>query len=623
MRRFLSIVLGLCLLLAALQPVAIAEEGEYRRLYSGEVTTLNYLISGNANEFRVFANVIDTLIEYDRFGQIQPSLAESWEVSDDGLVYTFHLREGVKWVDGNGEPVADVVAGDFVAAAQYVLNAQNTSTTADVIYSTIAGAEDYYMGTATPEEGKDPAPVMEWETVGVRALDDLTLEYTLVAPTPYFLSMLTYVCFMPVNEAFLLEKGEEFGLATGNDTILYNGAYYLSEFRPQERRVLTKNALNWDADQVFIPALTSTFNKETATVEAEMYLRGESDEADISTEIAGEWLSDPEKADFIRPVRQTGFYSYFYAFNFDPQFDAAYEPENWKIVVQNENFRKSIAYALDRHKAMLVTDPENPELLIYNTVTPPEFVDIGGYDYTDMGALAEITALGLDTYNEEQALAARDAAIEELTAQGATFPVKILMAYNPNTVNWDQECQVVEQQLEELLGAGYIDIIVEAGPSTGFLAEVRRSGKYALLKCNWGPDYADPQTFTDPFREENNSYNFLPLLEQADEDGKPIADTYYELIAAAKAISEPLEERYVAFAEAEAFLINHAIIIPFGYGSGGYVAQRLNPFMNQFAPFGISQYRFKGQQLLDHPMNTDEYYDAYDQWLDERAALGE
>lgn len=621
--RFVATFLSLLMLIGVAMPALAQESDGYKRLYGAEMTSLNYLSIGTANEYRVMANYMDTLVEYDRYGQVQPSLATSWDVSEDGRVWTFHLREGVKWVDHTGAEVADVVAHDFVTAAKYLLNAQNAAATADVLYNVVEGAEAYYMGTATPEEGEEPAPVTEWDTVGVRALDDYTLEYTLVAPTPYFLSMTTYVSFMPVNEAFMVEKGESFGLPTGPDTVLYCGAYYLSEFSPQEKRVLTKNELNWDADNVFIPQITHLYNKEVSTVEPEMYLRGESHEADISSEVATEWLADPQKADMIRPLRQEGYFSYFYAFNFDPQFDAVYEPDNWRLAVMNENFRKSISFGLDRLKAMLVTDPENPEMLIYNTITPPEFVDIQGEDYVNMGALADITALGMDTFNEEMALEYRDKAMEELTAQGVTFPIKILTSYNPNVVNWDEECQVVEQQLEALLGSDYIDIIVEAGPSTGFLSEVRRSGKYALLKCNWGPDYADPQTFTDPFRKENNNYNFLPLMTQVDENGKPLPDTYYELIEAAQQITDPLTERYEAFAAAEAFLINHTIIIPFGFGTGGYQAKRLNPFTNQFAPFGISQYRYKGQQLLDHPMNTDEFFDAYDKWLEERAALAQ
>lgn len=620
MKRMIALILSLVLVVcAAVMPASAEGPVTYRTLYSGEITSLNYLTTATANEFAMAANVIDTLVEYNKYGEVQPSLALSWEYDPANLTYTFKLREDAVWVKADGSVYAPVTAEDFVTAAKYILDAKNASSTANILYDVVAGAEEYYLGTSTPEEGKEPYPVMAFETVGVKALDTYTLQYTLKEPVPYFLSMLTYVCFMPVNAQFLAEKGADFGVATSNENLLYCGAYYLKEFKPQQTRVYAKNEKNWDAENVFIERIEQTYNKEASTISPELFSRGEYDSADITSTIASEWLSDPEKADLIRPVRQSGFYTYFWAFNFDPNFDAAYEPDNWKIAVNNENFRQSIYYGLDRVKSKLVMDPDNPEALLFNTVTPPEFVSINGVDYTQMGALADITALGNDTFNEAKALEYKAAAVEELKAAGATLPVKVLMPYNPSGSSWAEECVVVEQQLEGLLGTDYIDIIVEAGPSSGFLKEVRRSGKYALMKCNWGPDYADPNTYTDPFYD--GTYNWPELAtEYLDENG---VSEYYKLVDAARAITDDLQARYDAYAVAEAFLIENAIIIPYGYDNGGYTASRLNPFESQFAPFGISNDRYKGQKLLDKPMSTDEYWDAYDAWLEERAKIAE
>ena len=620
MKRIVAFMLSLCVLLSMIAMPAVAEEASaYRTLYSGEITSLNYLTTATTNEFALAANVIDTLVEYDKYGQVQPSLAESWEYDPANLTYTFKIREGAKWVKADGSVYADVTANDFVTAAKYILDANNASSTANIFYSVIAGAEAYYLGTSTPEEGQEPYPLMDFETVGVKALDDYTLQYTLVEPCPYFLSMVTYVCFMPVNADFLAEKGADFGVATSNENILYNGAYVLSTFEPQQKRVYSKNVTNWDADNILIETIEQTYNKEASTLSPEMYARGEIDSADITSTIAAEWLSSEETADLIRPVRQSGFYTYFYAFNFDPQFDAEYEPENWKIVVNNENFRKAFYYGLDRVKSKMVMEPDNPESILFNTVTPPEFVSIDGVDYTEMGALADITALETDTFNEEKALEYMNVAVEELKAAGATFPVKMLMPYNPSSSAWAEECVVMEQQLEGLFGSDVIDIIVEAGPSSGFLKEVRRSGKYAFMKCNWGPDYADPNTYTDPFYD--GTYNWPELAtEYLDENG---VSEYYKLVDAAREITDDLTARYEAYATAEAFLIDNALVIPYGYDNGGYTASRLNPFEGQFAPFGISKERFKGQALMTEPMNTDMYFEAYDLWEEERASLAE
>ncbi len=619
MKRMIAFMLSLVMMVCVVSVPAVAEETvAYRTLYSGEITSLNYLTTATTNEFALAANVIDTLVEYDKYGQVQPSLALSWEYDAETLTYTFKLRDNATWVKADGSYYADVTAEDFVSAAKYILDAKNASSTANIFYSVIAGAEAYYLGTSTPEEGAEPYPVMDWETVGVKALDKYTLQYTLVEPVPYFLSMLTYVCFMPVNGDFLAEKGADFGVATSNENLLYCGAYRLDTFKPQEKRVYAKNESNWDAENVFIERIEQTYNKESGTISPELFIRGEVDSASITSTIASEWLSDPEKADLICPVRQSSFYTYFWAFNFDPNFDAAYEPENWKIAVNNENFRQSLFWGLDRLKSKMVMEPDNPEALLFNTVTPPEFVSISGVDYTQMGTLADYTALGADFKDEDKALQYKAAAVEELTAAGATFPVKILMPYNPSSSSWAEECVVVEQQLEDLLGTDYIDIIVEAGPSTGFLA-TRRTGQYAFMKVNWGPDYADPNTYTDPFYE--GTYNQPQLAtEYLDENG---VSEYYKLVDAARAITDDLQARYDAYIVAESFLIENAMIIPYGYDNGGYTASRLNPFEAQFAPFGISNERYKGQTLLDAPMSTDQYFDAYDQWLEERAKIAE
>ncbi|MBR5224141.1 MAG: peptide ABC transporter substrate-binding protein [Clostridia bacterium] len=616
MKKIIAFVLCLALCLGMTSAFA---DTAYRTLYSAEITSLNYLTTATTNEFSLAANVIDTLVEYDKYGQVQPSLAESWEYDEATMTYTFKIREGAKWVKADGTVYADVTAHDFVTAAKYILDAANASSTANIFYSVIAGAEAYYLGTSTPEEGAEPYPVMDWETVGVKALDDYTLQYTLVEPCPYFLSMVTYVCFMPVNADFLAEKGADFGVATSNENILYNGAYILSVFKPQEKRVYAKNETNWDAENVFITSIEQTYNKEAGTLSPELFKQGEVDDASITTAIASEWLSSEETADLIRPVRQSGFYSYWMLFNFDPQFDAEYEPENWKIVVNNENFRKAFYYGLDRVKSKLVMEPDNPESILFNTVTPPQFVSINGVDYTEMGALAAITDLGTDTFNETTAKEYMDKAVAELKAAGATFPVKMLMPYNPSSSAWAEECVVMEQQLEGLFGADVIDIIVEAGPSSGFLKEVRRSGKYAFMKCNWGPDYADPNTYTDPFYD--GTYNWPELAtEYLDENG---VSEYYKLVDAAREITGDLTARYEAYATAEAFLIEKALVIPYGYDNGGYTASRLNPFEGQFAPFGISNERYKGQKLLDAPMSTDQYFDALDAWEEARANLAE
>lgn len=573
------------------------KKSEYRVIYSGEIKTLNYLKTSETNEFAVAANLVDGLIEYDKYGVVQPGLAKEWSSNDDATVWTFKLREDARWVTHDGKEYANVVAQDFVDGLHYVLDAKNESSTA-WIATVVKNGEAFYNGELT-----------DFKQVGIKATDEHTVEYTLETPTPYFLSMLNYVCFFPVNGKFIEEKGDSFG--TTRENLLYNGSYILDKFEPQNERVLVKNKLYWDKDNVLIDRIRYKYNKEAATVAPELFLRGEIDSASIPTSIIDEWFKDGKKKSQVRQT-QNNFYTYFYALNFNPQFDAEYEPDNWRVAVNNKNFRKSLFHALDRVSAMLTLEPYNPKDLLSNTITPKNFVDVDGLDYTQLTPLADIASQ--DSFNKDQALAYKEKAMAELEGK-ATFPVKVLMPYNAGSPDWANRSQVVEQQIEKLLGTDYIDIIVEAGPSTGFLSEVRRPGKFALLEANWGPDYADPSTYTDPFTVDG-TYNKPELAEGYTEaNGK---STYQNLVDEAKAAIDTAK-RYELFAKAEAFLIDEAFVIPYSVGGSGYVASKLNPFEAQYSPFGVTAEKFKGQQLLDKPMSNDEFKEALAKWDQERA----
>ncbi len=178
---------------------------------------------------------------------------------------------------------------------------------------------------------------------------------------------------------------------------------------------------------------------------------------------------------------------------------------------------------------MLTAEPYDPEKRISNTITPKNFVDLDGVDYTQLGSLADIS--NRDSFNEKLALEYKEKALQELEGK-AKFPVKVLMPYNTSVSDWANRAQVIEQQMENLLGTDYIDIIIDPKPPTGFLQEVRRSGNYAFLECNWGPDYADPETYTDPFSPDG-TYNWPHLAEGYKEaNGK---NTYENMVNEAKA----------------------------------------------------------------------------------------
>lgn len=633
-----------------------ADEQVYRSLYSSEVTTMNYLVSGATYELVVGANTIDSLVENDTYGNILPCGAESWEVSEDGLTWTFHLRAGQYWYDADGNQKDPVTANDYVAAARYVCDSAMDCANSYLMDGWIVNAEELLnytaallanpveQGTEVGEEqdlvvdangiiyeGSDwnketekydtwtEVPAVTPEDLGVEAVDDLTLVYHMVKARPYFLTALQFGTYWPAPASLLAELGENYGL--DNYSMWFNGAYLLSEFKPNEKRVYTKNENNWDAEHIYIERIEQTCNAEATTLAPELFLRGEVDGADIGSDIVADWLSDPEKSQMISSSRVIGDYSYFFGFNFEPKFDAEYEPENWAIAVNNENFRKAVFHGINRDEYLAAKYPgDDPSIHKINTVTPKGFSVNEGKDYVFYGGLSKYTEG--ESFDPELAVQFRDAAKAELEAAGCKFPIKVPVNYNTSSTTWANCTVVLEQQLEELLGADFIDIIVVPYSGSSFLKETRRNGNYALQELNWGADFMDPETWADPFDHEN-SYNFFcnETLEQdginqytKTEETAALIDQYFELVAAAREETGDMNARYEAFAAAESFYIDHAIVVPGFISGGSYQATKLNAFEGQYAMMGQSSSRYKGQHVYKTAMSQDMFDAQYAEW---------
>lgn len=632
-----------------------ADEQVYRSLYSSEVTTMNYLVSSTTYELVVGANTIDSLVENDTYGNILPCGAESWEVSEDGLTWTFHLRAGQYWYDADGNQKDPVTANDYVAAARYVCDSAMDSNNSYLMDGWIVNAEELLNYTAAQlaepveqgtEAGEDQdyvidangiiyegtdwnketekydtwteVPAVTPEDLGVEAVDDLTLVYHLVKARPYFLTALQFGTYWPAPASLLAELGDAYGL--DNYSMWFNGAYILSEFKPQEKRIYTKNVNNWDAEHIYIERIEQICNTEAATLEPEMFLRGEVDGAGIGSDIVADWLSDPEKSQMISSSRVTADYSYFFGFNFEPKFDAEYEPENWVIAVNNENFRKAVFHGINRDEYLAAKYPgDDPSIHKINTVTPKGFSVNEGKDYVFYGGLAKYTEN--DSFDPELAVQFRDAAKAELEAAGCKFPIKVPINYNTNSTTWANCTVVLEQQLEELLGADFIDIIVVPYSGSDFLNETRRNGNYALQELNWGADFMDPETWADPFERKNN-YNFFchetdtyrVFQDTKTEETNALIDQYYELVDAAREETSDMNARYEAFAAAESFYIDHAIVVPGFISGGSYQATKLNGFEGQYAMMGQSSSRYKGQHVYKTAMSQDMFDAQYAEW---------
>ena len=615
-----------------------------------EIESWNLLYSQTLSDANVVTNLWDGLMSFDCYGKLVPAIATSWEANEDSTVWTFHLRDDVDWVDCNGEVVAPVTAQDFVDALKYVLTPDYAASNVGLVTGYIAGADDYYnyhvylnnANTGVVDEdgttytvdadgvvtvaapGADPATYapVDFEAVGVTAVDENTVIYTLTYDFPGFLSLLCYLPYEPAYGPLLEETGDQF--ATSAETTYSCGAFYLAAYESLETWVMKKNPENYDAANVFIDTISRIYNAEASVNGPEMIKRGEIDEATIGSDILDSWLADDTTKDMVSMDRPNTNYTYFYMFNFMPfshefsnwsveGMDAEYEPENWAKAINNTNFRKSFLYGINNSVTLAVKAPEGYDNYKLNTITPPSFcANADGVDYLKCGDLANIT----EFFDEAKAKEYRDAAIPELTAAGVTFPIKVQLPYNPSSTDWDKQCQVFKQQLEGVRNDGFafINIVITAGPSDSFLSSVRRNGKFAFLLCNWGADYSDPQTETDPFYQaEGARGSRYAFLRTGVEDGFITGDTadavmnYMKAIEAAVEITDDINARYDAFANAEASLINNALVVPMGMSVPAYIATRLNYWEGQYASTGFSNKRLKGIHVLDHYVSMSEY----------------
>ena len=628
---------------------ATGDSTTYTVLYARQPATLNYLICSADPDLYHGTHCVDTLVEYDSRGKIREGLATSWEWDADTLTWTFHLRDE-NWVDYTGAVLGPVTAQDFVDALAYLLDPDYASGTASLVTPYVAGAEDYYnycvwrnnanngtvaedgttytidaAGTVTmtaADGSTTTCPAVDFSAVGVAAVDEHTLTYTLNYDFPGFLSLLNYAPFEPAYGPMLAELGDQF--CTSAETACNCGAFYLAEYTPLESWVMKKNPENYDKDNVYIDTIRYIYNQEALISGPEMVRRGEIDQATISSDILDSWLADDTTKDMVSMERPETGKSYFYFFNFLPyahQFpnwnttgvDVQYQPDNWAKAVNSTNFRKAFLYAINPAVTLAVTAPEGYENYKLHTITPPSFcVDSKGVDYTECGALAKVT----DHFNEATAKQYRDAAVQELTAAGATFPIKVQYPYNPAVVDWDKQCQVFKQQVEGVLNDGFdfVDIIITQGPSDNFLNAVRRAGAYEFMSYYWGADYSDPETEVYPFYQEaGDRGTCYAFLRTGVEDGIITGETaeqvmtYMDMVEKAKAITADLDARYAAFADAEAYLIENALVIPLSLPVPPYIATRLNLWEGQYAPTGFSSNRLKGIHILDHYVSMDEY----------------
>ena len=599
--------------------------------FSANPTTFNYLLDYYADNTSVITNLVDGLLENDSYGNLTPALAEDWSVSADGLTYTYKLRKDAKWYTADGEEYAPVKAQDFVTGIKYA--ADNKGQAMDLIQNSIKGLNDYVTGVTN-----------DFSTVGVKALDDYTVEYTLTRPEPYWNSKTTNSILFPVNEEFLKSKDKDFGTLTP-DSILYNGPYLLKDFTSKSSIEYVKNPHYYDHDKVTIEKVKLAYFDGS---DQEMTIRNFESGA---YSIAGVYPNSSNYAKTKEKYQDNIVYSlqdktsWYFNFNVNRKTynhtakTTDEQKKSAQTAILNKNFRQAINFGIDRTAYSAQSNGEEAaSKTLRNTLVPPTFVQVGDKTFGEVTASklvnygTEWSGINLadaqDAYfNKEKAQAKYAEAKKELEAQGVTFPIHLDVPVDQTNKNAVSGMNSVKQTLETVLGSDNIVIDVQQLSTddfgnVAFLAPNPAARDYDLNFDGWVGDYQDPSTYLDPFNAETGFYLKIFGLD-AKEDQELIKslglDIYTKLLKEADAENKDVAKRYEKYAEAQAWMIDNSLVMSAMSNGGTASVTKVTPFTRAYSLVGIKGdgNNYKYMRLQKDPVTKKQFDEAKAKWEEE------
>ena len=600
----------------------------YSSTFSANPTTFNYLLDYYADNTAVITNLVDGLLENDSYGNLVPALAEDWSVSSDGLTYTYKLRKDAKWYTADGEEYASVKAQDFVTGIKYA--ADNKGQAMDLIQNSIKGLNDYVTGVTN-----------DFSTVGVKALDDYTVEYTLTRPEPYWNSKTTNSILFPVNEEFLKSKDKDFGTLTP-DSILYNGPYLLKDFTSKSSIEYVKNPHYYDHDKVTIEKVKLAYFDGS---DQEMTIRNFESGA---YSIAGVYPNSSNYAKTKEKYQDNIVYSlqdktsWYFNFNVNRKTynhtakTTDEQKKSAQTAILNKNFRQAINFGIDRTAYSAQSNGEEAaSKTLRNTLVPPTFVQVGDKTFGEVTASklvnygTEWSGINLadaqDAYfNKEKAQAKFAEAKKELEAQGVTFPIHLDVPVDQTNKNAVSGMNSVKQTLETVLGSDNIVIDVQQLSTddfgnVAFLAPNPAARDYDLNFDGWVGDYQDPSTYLDPFNAETGFYLKIFGLD-AKEDQELIKslglDIYTKLLKEADAENKDVAKRYEKYAEAQAWMIDNSLVMSAMSNGGTASVTKVTPFTRAYSLVGIKGdgNNYKYMRLQKDPVTKKQFDEAKAKW---------
>ena len=600
----------------------------YSSTFSANPTTFNYLLDYYADNTAVITNLVDGLLENDSYGNLTPALAEDWSVSADGLTYTYKLRKDSKWYTADGEEYASVKAQDFVAGIKYA--ADNKGQAMDLIQNSIKGLNDYVTGATN-----------DFTTVGVKALDDYTVEYTLTRPEPYWNSKTTNSILFPVNEEFLKSKDKDFGTLTP-DSILYNGPYLLKDFTSKSSIEYVKNPHYYDHDKVTIEKVKLAYFDGS---DQEMTIRNFESGA---YSIAGVYPNSSNYAKTKEKYQDNIVYSlqdktsWYFNFNVNRKAynhtakTSDQQKNSTQTAILNKNFRQAINFGINRTTYSAQSNGEEAaSKTLRNTLVPLTFVQVGDKTFGEVTASklvnygTEWSGINLadaqDAYfNKEKAQAKFAEAKKELEAQGVTFPIHLDVPVDQTNKNAVSGMNSVKQTLETVLGSDNIVIDVQQLSTddfgnVAFLAPNPAARDYDLNFDGWVGDYQDPSTYLDPFNAETGFYLKIFGIDAKDDQEliKSLGlDTYTQLLKEADAENKDVAKRYEKYAEAQAWMIDNSLVMSAMSNGGTASVTKVTPFTRAYSLVGIKGdgNNYKYMRLQKDPVTKKQFDEAKAKW---------
>ena len=579
MKKLLSLVLALTMVLgiSAFTTAGATELTDINtwELASSEIQSFCYQHTQVATDLRVLANCLENLLTSDIHGNRIPNLAETVD-SGDGSVWTFTLHDGINWVNQQGEIMAPVVAEDWLWGLEFTLNyAKNEGINTSMPSVMIKGAADYYKYTKelAQTEGVEAAKALGLEKfkemVGVSAPDDKTIIYELLAKLPYFDSIVAGNSTSPISGKLLEQLGPDGYLAVMPDTMWYNGAYTITEYVAGNSKTLTKNPNYWNKDaQVFNSVTWHMVESQEAAFQ--LFTTGEVDYTTLTASQLSTIYNNPsnEWYPYLVEARPTAF-SYSFHFCYAKLNEDGTPDVNWNTAIANAAFRKAMYYGLDLTDYLALNNFVNPLSCENYVYTANNVVsNSAGRDYTMM----VLDELGMtydrETYNRfdpEKAAAYKAQAIEELTAQGVTFPVVMDYYVQGSNQTKVDEANVLKQIFADFLGEDFITFNIKSYVSS--LAQEVRNPRLAAVYINgWGADFNDPVNFLgqETIGDDNAWYSmyYSNANDITDPELIAIYQTFTDMVNEGAAIVTDNDARYAAFAKAEAYFVENALTIP-------------------------------------------------------------